>query len=259
MSRPIPPLSAAASACPPTLPPPTTASEDAFVAVAPFDEADRAAVYRAIATRRDVRSEFLPDPIEPVVLARLLAAAHAAPSVGFMQPWTFLVIRDPTRRAALHDAFRLAHAREAAQFTGERGERYRALKLDGLREAPVHVVVTADRHRCGPVVLGRTQDPTTDLLSCACAIQNLWLAARAEGIGLGWVSIVDRPALRAALDIPETIEVVALLALGRVDRLRTSPELEQRGWRTRLALADVVFEDAWGNTGAGPEAIVARL
>ncbi len=215
-----------------------------------FDEADRAAVYRAIATRRDVRGEFRPDPIEPAVLRRLLEAAHRAPSVGFMQPWNFLVLRDPAVRARLHDAFLEAREREAALFPDDRAAIHRRLKLEGLREAPVVVVVTCDRDRAGPVVLGRSADPATDLYSCVCAVQNLWLAARAEGIGVGWVSILDKERVRAVLGIPEAIEIVACLCLGRVDAAFASPELEQRGWRRRLSLDDLVFEEAWGQRAA---------
>lgn len=216
------------------------------VAVEPFSPSDRAAVYRAIETRRDVRAEFLPDPIDPAVLRRLLEAAHRAPSVGFMQPWNFVVLRDPTTRARVHEAFATAHAAEAALFEGERAARYRELKLEGLREAPVHVVVTCDRDRCGPVVLGRSADPATDLYSCVCAVQNLWLAARAEGIGVGWVSILDKDRVRAILGIPEAIEIVAYLCLGKVEQAFASPELEQRGWRKRLPLDALLYEEAWG-------------
>jgi len=228
------------------------------VTVMPFSEADRAAVYRAIETRRDVRAEFLPDPIDPALLRRLLEAAHRAPSVGFMQPWNFVVVRDPGTRARVHAAFASAHAAEAALFQGERAARYRALKLEGLREAPVHVVVTCDRDRCGPVVLGRSADPATDLYSCVCAVQNLWLAARAEGIGVGWVSILDKGQARAILGIPEAIEIVAYLCLGKVDQAFASPELEQRGWRARLPLDDLIFEDGWGRPAPVPLGRSAR-
>lgn len=229
-----------------------------FVEVAPFDDADRAAVYRAIETRRDVRNEFLPDAIPDDVLRRLLEAAHRAPSVGFMQPWNFLLVRDPAIRGRVHAAFSRANAEAAALFTGEAGERYRALKLEGLREAPVHLVVTCDRERCGPVVLGRTHDAAMDLYSCVCAVQNLWLAARAEGIGVGWVSIFDKRDLREILGIPERIEIVAHLCLGRVERLHASPELEQRRWRSRLALDDLIFEDGWGRAAVPDDAIRNR-
>ncbi len=230
-------------------PTPSSTADLQFVEVGPFGDADRAAVYRAIETRRDVRDQFLPDPVPPDVLRRLLEAAHRAPSVGFMQPWNFLLVRDFDLRARVHGAFLSANAEAAGLFADEAGERYRALKLEGLREAPLHLVVTCDRDRCGPVVLGRTHDPAMDLYSCVCAVQNLWLAARAEGIGVGWVSILEKAELRAILAIPEAIEIVAYLCLGRVERLHSSPELEQRRWRSRLALDDLIFEDGWGRRG----------
>lgn len=220
-----------------------------FVAAGPFSPEDRAAVYRAIETRRDVRNEFLPDAIPPEVLHRLLLAAHHAPSVGFMQPWNFVVVRDPAQRARITEAFHRANAAAATMFEPETAARYRSLKLAGLAEAPVHLVVTCDRDRCGPVVVGRTHDPAMDLYSCVCAVQNLWLAARTEGIGVGWVSIFDKTDLRTILAIPERIEIVALLCLGRVDRLHSTPELEQRRWRARLSLDELVFEDGWGRKG----------
>lgn len=224
-----------------------------FVEAGPFSEAERAAVYRAITTRRDVRNEFLPEPIPDAVLRRLLMAAHHAPSVGFMQPWNFVMVRDAAVRARIHQAFQSANAVAATLFEPDVGARYRGLKLEGLAEAPIHLAVTCDRDRCGPVVVGRTHDPAMDLYSSVCAVQNLWLAARAEGIGVGWVSIFDKSDLRTILGIPEAIEIVAYLCLGKVERLHSSPELEQRRWRARLSLDDLVYEDAWGRRG-GPGA-----
>lgn len=237
----------------PSAPSPTAAEAPdlRFVDVAPFSETDRAAVYRAIETRRDVRNQFLPEPLPPALLRRLLEAAHRAPSVGFMQPWNFLLVRDAALRERVHAAFARADAEAAQLFPEAAAAAYRALKLEGLREAPVHVAVTCDRDRCGPVVLGRTHDPATDLYSCVCAVQNLWLAARAEGVGVGWVSIFDKRDLRTLLGIPERIEIVAYLCLGRVAQLHASPELEQRRWRSRLALDDLIFEEGWGRRSGG--------
>jgi 5,6-dimethylbenzimidazole synthase len=231
--------------------PPRPAALD-FVEARPFDAVDRAAVYRAITSRRDVRNEFLADPLPDELVRRLLEAAHHAPSVGFMQPWNFLLVRDPATRGRVYEAFLAADAEAAAMFEPAVGTLYRTLKLQGLVEAPVHVVVTCDRDRCGPVVIGRTHDPAMDLYSCVCAVQNLWLAARAEGIGVGWVSIFDKRELKAILGIPEAIEVVAYLCLGRVDRLHSTPELAQRGLRDRLPLDDLIFEGAWGRPPAAP-------
>ena len=219
---------------------------DEPVPVQPFTPAERAAVYRAIETRRDVRDQFLADPLPDDLLERLLGAAHNAPSVGFMQPWSFIVIRDPQVRAGAHRAFQRANEEAAALFSGERQERYRTLKLEGILKAPVSLCVTCDPDRAGSVVLGRTHNPRMDVYSTVCAVQNLWLAARAEGVGVGWVSIFHDADVRALLGIPERIEIVAWLCLGFVDALYEEPELAVKGWRQRLPLEDLVFADRWG-------------
>jgi 5,6-dimethylbenzimidazole synthase len=212
---------------------------------------DRAAVYRCIATRRDVRSQFLPDPIPDAVLARLLRAAHHAPSVGFMQPWDFILVRDLAVKRRIHEAFCIANAEAAAMFEGERAAAYRALKLQGILEAPLGLCVTCDRGRAGRLVLGRTHQPEMDVYSAVCAVQNLWLAARAEGVGVGWVSILRHEDLRAALGIPAAILPIAFLCLGYVSAFLPEPELESAGWRKRLALRDLVWLDRWqGRDGA---------
>jgi len=155
-----------------------------------FSADERAAVYRAIFERRDCR-HFVPGPIADDVLGRLLVAAHHAPSVGFMQPWNFLVIRSAEVRARIKAAFEASNGEAVGRFEGDRAETYRALKLEGICESAVNLCVTCDRSRNGPVVLGRTSQPEMDLYSTVCAVQNLWLAARAEGVGVGWVSIID--------------------------------------------------------------------
>jgi 5,6-dimethylbenzimidazole synthase len=222
--------------------------------IPPFPPASfrRAALYRAIETRRDVRSEFLPRPLPDAVVRRLLEAAHHAPSVGLMQPWNFLMIRSPQTREQVCQAFEAANDEAAALFSGERAALYRALKLEGIRTAPLNICVTCDRSRGGPVVLGRTHNRDMDLYSTVCAVQNLWLAARAEGVGVGWVSIFDEARMRAILGIPAGVAIVAYLCLGYVDRLYDRPELEVRRWAERLPLDELVFEEAWGRTG--PEA-----
>lgn len=211
----------------------------------PFSDDERATVYRAIHTRRDVRDQFLPDPLPDVLVNRLLAAAHAAPSVGFMQPWNFILIREAARRERLREAFDRANREAADMFPEERRPLYRSLKLEGLRKAPLVVCVTCDPMRGGGVVLGRTHNPRMDVYSTVCAVQNLWLAARAEGVGVGWVSIFRDEDVRAVLGIPPHVEIVALLCLGFVDRLYREPELAVKGWRQRLDLADLVFEERW--------------
>jgi 5,6-dimethylbenzimidazole synthase len=209
-----------------------------------FADADRGAVYRAIHQRRDVR-HFRTDPVDDALVYRVLAAAHRAPSVGFMQPWTFTVIRSPQTRTRVHELY-LRERQAAACFYDEprRGE-FLALKLEGILEAPVNVCVTCDPTRGGTHVLGRNSQPETDVYSTCCAVQNLWLAARAEGIGVGWVSILRYQDLRAALGIPETILPIAFLCLGYVSEFLPAPELESAGWRKRLPLGDLVSFDRW--------------
>ncbi|WP_207458891.1 5,6-dimethylbenzimidazole synthase [Azospirillum sp. SYSU D00513] len=211
-----------------------------------FSQAERDALYRAIFTRRDVRGQFRPDPVPEDLLRRLLLAAHHAPSVGFMQPWNFVLITDPAVKDRIHADFLKANDEAAALFTGERQALYSRLKLEGIKDAPVNLLITCDRGRGGPVVLGRTHNPAMDLYSCACAVQNLWLAARAEGVGVGWVSILHEQALRDALGLPEEIVPVAYLCIGYVTHFLDQPELEKAGWRNRLPLEELVFRDQWG-------------
>jgi 5,6-dimethylbenzimidazole synthase len=204
-----------------------------------FAGADRAAVYRAIHQRRDVR-HFRPDPVDDALVYRVLAAAHRAPSVGFMQPWTFTVIRSEQTRARVHDLY-LRERQAAACFYDEprRGE-FLALKLEGIREAPVNICVSCDPTRGGTHVLGRNSQPETDVYSTCCAVENLWLAARAEGLGVGWVSIVKTGELREILGIPPHVVPVAYLCLGWPHQLRARPMLEEAGWRERLPMRGVV-------------------
>jgi 5,6-dimethylbenzimidazole synthase len=222
------------------------AGEDGLAEAAPFSPAEREAVYRAILTRRDVRDEFLPDEIADETLMRVLDAAHHAPSVGFMQPWNFLLVRDPAVRGRVREAFERASADEAEQIAPERRDHYRSLKLQGILKASLNICVTCDRGRQGTTGLGRTQQKDTDLLSTACAVQNLWLAARAEGIGVGWVSILREADLREILGIPPEIAIVAYLCVGRVARAYVRPELEVRHWARRLPLDELIFENRWG-------------
>lgn len=217
------------------------------VAASPFSTEERDAVYKAIETRRDVRDQFLPDPLPDDLVGRLLGAAHAAPSVGFMQPWNFLLIRDRDVLQGAWEAFARANEEAAALFADERQALYRSLKLEGIRKAPLSICVTCDPDRAGPVVLGRTHNPRMDVYSTVCAVQNLWLAARAEGVGVGWVSIFHDRDVRALLGIPERVEIVAWLCLGYVSQLYDQPELAAKGWRQRLPLEDLVFRDRWGN------------
>ncbi len=211
-----------------------------------FSDSERRGLYRAIRERRDVRSQFLPDPIEPKILARLLHAAHHAPSVGFMQPWDFIVIDSMEVRRTVKAIFERENRKAAENYEGEQGVRYRGLKLEGVLESPINLCITCDRSRGGPHVLGRNTILETDLFSVCLAVQNLWLAARAEGIGVGWVSILDQTELAATLKLPATVYPVAYLCLGYVSEFLSRPELEAKGWRSRLPLHQLVHGNAWG-------------
>jgi|TARA_R110002072_G_scaffold49863_29_gene135083 5,6-dimethylbenzimidazole synthase len=218
-----------------------------------FSPAERDAVYRCIFNRRDVRGQFLAKSIPDAVLARILRGAHHAPSVGFMQPWDFIVVRDMATKRKVRDAFQTAHAEAAEMFEDDRQQTYRALKLEGILEAPVGICVTCDRSRNGPTVIGRTHQVEMDLYSAVCAVQNLWLAARAENVGVGWVSILRHDDLRAALGIPSTIQPIAYLCVGYVSHFFQKPELETAGWLPRTPLAEVVRFEQWhGRSDADP-------
>lgn len=229
-----------------------------FAAGGPFSDAERAAVYRAIYSRRDVRGQFLPDAVGDEVLMRILDAAHHAPSVGFMQPWNFLVIRDAEKKRRVAEIFARANDEAASMFPQDRQDAYRALKLEGITSAPVNICVTCDRTRGGPVVLGATHMPDMDLFSTVCAVQNLWLAARAEGLGVGWVSILKEQEVKVALEIPDPIRLIAYLCIGKVENFFATPELAQRGWRARTPIAELVFEDHWGAKTAITQVTTSR-
>jgi 5,6-dimethylbenzimidazole synthase len=218
-----------------------------LAAAGPFSLSDCEAVYRAIFTRRDVRSQFQPRAIPDEVLQRLLMAAHHAPSVGFMQPWNFLVIDEPEVKSKARAAFEKANTEAEALFNNERATLYSKLKLEGISEAPINLCITCDRERGGPVVLGRTHNRDTDLYSTVCAVQNLWLAARAEGVGVGWVSIFNDEDIRQILELPDHVVPVAYLCLGYVDELYQRPELEAKGWRHRIDMQSLLFRNRWGN------------
>ncbi|MGE3537899.1 MAG: 5,6-dimethylbenzimidazole synthase [Candidatus Tectimicrobiota bacterium] len=213
-----------------------------------FSPTEKKGLYRAIYERRDVRSHFRTDPIPEAVLTRVLAAAHHAPSVGFMQPWDFIVIDDPTIRSAVKASFLRENARAASHYTGERGTLYRSLKLEGILESPLNLCITCDRTRGGPHVLGRNTIIETDLFSVCLAIQNLWLAARVEGLGVGWVSILDPQMLGMLLRLPESVQPVAYLCLGYVHEFLPEPELQRKGWRERMPLAQLLHHNQWGTS-----------
>lgn len=216
-----------------------------------FSAAERSAVYRALRERRDVRTGYLPQPIDDATLYRLLAAAHLAPSVGFMQPWRFIVVRNQGLRTAVHEIFERANNDAAARYRGERKELYSRLKLEGLLEAPQHLCVLCDHESERGHYLGRNSMPETSIYSVVCAIQNLWLAARVEGVGMGWVSILDPLAIRELLRIPANVDLVAYLCLGYVRGFAEVPDLERDGWENRAKLSPLVRADYFDQPYAG--------
>lgn len=202
----------------------------------------RYALYRAIAERRDMR-HFRPDPVDPAVLRRLLWAAHHAPSVGYMQPWRFVRVTDPALRRSIHglvEEERLATARAL----GEREDEFMRLKVEGVLDSGELLVVAL----CGgreQHVFGRRTMPDMDVASCACAIQNMWLAARAEGLGMGWVSIFDPLKLAALLQMPDGARPLAVLCIGHVDAFYEAPMLELEGWASRLPEDLLIGDNVW--------------
>lgn len=190
---------------------------------------------------------------------RLLNAAHHAGSVGFMQPWNFILIQDPQTKRRVKALFDRANADASRVYKGAVKKKYLALKLEGILEAPVNLCVTCDTRRGGPHVLGRHTIAETDLYSTCCAVQNLWLAARAEGIGVGWVSILQNQALRSLLKIPKHVIPVAYLCMGYVSEFLDRPELEKNGWRRREALKNLVYYERWGKGGKGSKGRWTKL
>jgi 5,6-dimethylbenzimidazole synthase len=202
-------------------------------------------LYDVIHRRRDVRAEFTGEQIPEEVLGRILTAAHAAPSVGLSQPWDFILVRDPAVRRAFHDHVEDERATFAATLTGAEADRFARIKIDGVLESSVSIVVTYDPERGGPAVLGRHAIADAGLYSVCLAIQNLWLAATAEELGVGWVSFYREPHLRRLLGVPAGIRPVAWLCLGPVTRLQTTPDLERHGWRHRRPLDAAIHHDRW--------------
>jgi nicotinate-nucleotide--dimethylbenzimidazole phosphoribosyltransferase len=222
-----------------------------------FPSAARDALYDVMGARRDVR-RFRPDPVGDDVLERVLAAAHAAPSVGHSQPWRFLVVDEPAlreRAAVMADAERLA---QAALLDADSARHLLDLQLEGIREAPLGIAVCCDRRSPATGVLGRATFPDADLWSCACAIQNLWLAARAEGLGLGWVTLFRPDELGELLGLPDGVVTLGWLCLGWPDERPPAPGLERAGWSRRAPLSSVVLRNRWP-ADAAPAAPPSRL
>ena len=211
-----------------------------------YSDAERAAVYRVIAERRDMR-HFLPTPVAPEILARIMNAAHQAPSVGLMQPWRFIRITDRALRQRLH-ALVETERQKTADALGERRDEFMRLKVEGIRECGELLVAALmdgrERH-----IFGRRTLPEMDAASLACAIQNMWLAARAEGLGMGWVSLFDPDALAQLLGMPSGSRPLAILCLGAVDAFYPRPMLEEEGWTRGAAIGQFVFENRWDVPG----------
>jgi 5,6-dimethylbenzimidazole synthase len=205
-----------------------------------ISEEERNAVYKTIFSRRDVRSDFIDRNIPEDILMRILTAAHHAPSVGFMQPWDFIVINDIETKEKIKHGFDQANEDSKTMFSDDKQKEYQKFKLEGILEAPIGICVTCDRERNGPVILGKTIKAEMDLYSAVCAVQNLWLAARAENLGVGWVSIIEDDILRDALDIPAKIEIIAYLCIGYVTHFKDKPELESAGWLPRRSVAKAI-------------------
>lgn len=207
-----------------------------------FSESEKDAVYRAIAERRDMR-HFNDQPVDAAVLKRLLNAAHQAPSVGLMQPWRIIRIQQPALRQQIRTL--VEQERQAtAEALGKRGDEFMQLKVEGMdRCAEVLVMALMDQRE--QHIFGRRTLPEMDLASVSCAIQNLWLAARAEGLGMGWVSLFDPEALAQLLHMPTGAKPVAILCLGHVDHFYERPMLEQQGWRQAEPLEQLLWQDQW--------------
>jgi 5,6-dimethylbenzimidazole synthase len=209
-------------------------------------QVDKAGFYGVVHRRRDVRGEFTGVPVPAEVLHRILGAAHAAPSVGLSQPWDFILVRDVATRTAFRDHVQREREIFANQLDGERAGIFSQIKVEGVLESSMGVVVTYDPQRGAPAVLGRHAIADAGLYSVCLAIQNLWLAATAEGLGIGWVSFYREEFLRELVGIPAQVRPVAWLCLGPVVELQATPDLERHGWRRRVPLAEVVHEERFG-------------
>lgn len=211
-----------------------------------YDDAEREAVLRVMRERRDIRNGFRSDPIPHDVLLRVLEAAHTAPSVGHSQPWDFVVIRSADTRRSMHELAQRQREAYAKSLPKGRAKQFKELKIEAILDTPVNIVVTADPTRGGRHTLGRHTQPQMAPYSSALAVENLWLAARAEGLGVGWVSFFDEREMVRALGLPDHLEVVAYLCVGYVDEFPDEPELMQAGWSKRRPLSWVVHEETYG-------------
>jgi len=212
-----------------------------------FTEEEKKGFYKAIYSRRDVRSHFISKSIEDDILSKILHAAHHAPSVGFSQPWNFILIKNIETKNKIKKSFEEEKKRSSQLIEDPKKSKYISFKLEGILESPVNICVTYDPTKFGPFVIGRSSIPEAGLYSVCCAIQNLWLSARTEGIGLGWVSILSNKILKETLELPEHVIPVGYLCLGYVNEFVDKPDLQTAGWLSRLDLKDVVYFEKWEN------------
>ncbi|MGO4271017.1 5,6-dimethylbenzimidazole synthase [Paenibacillus sp. TAF58] len=211
-----------------------------------FTEEEKEGLYKSIYTRRDVRT-FLPNPILEETIMKLLNAAHHGPSVGFMQPWNFIIISTDKVKERLAWAADKERRALAIHYEDTRQDEFLNLKIEGIKQAPITICVTCDPTRGGSHVLGRNSIPETDIMSVACAIQNMWLAACAEGLAMGWVSFYKKNDVRDILGIPPHIDPVALLSIGFTENYPEKPILETANWEKRRSLNNLIFSETWGH------------
>jgi len=223
--------------------------------VVPSVSAERTltSLYEAIHRRRDVRGQFTGAPIDADALDRMLSAAHAAPSVGLTQPWDFVLVSDVTTKAAFVEHINTERTEFAATLPPERASVFANIKIDGVMESTLSIVVTYDAARGAPAVLGRHAIADAGLYSVCLAIQNLWLAATAEGLGVGWVSFYREGFVSELLGIPDGVRPVAWLCVGPVSHLEETPDLERHGWRQRRPLSEALHRERWTSKAASPE------
>ena len=210
-----------------------------------FTKEEKDGLYKAIFSRRDVRSYFTSRPIDEEILTRILKAAHHAPSVGFSQPWNFILIKDNETKKKIKESFDQEKKLSEDMIEEPRRSKYVSFKLEGILDAPVNVCVTYDPSKFGPFIIGRTSIPETGVYSVCCAVQNLWLAARTEGIGVGWVSIISNDVLKKVLNLPDHVTPIAYLCLGYVEKFAEKPDLQTAKWLPRLDLKDVIYYEKW--------------
>jgi len=223
-----------------------------------FSPEMRRGLYEAIFRRRDMR-EFLPDPVPDEVLARVLIAAHHAASVGFTQPWDFIILRDLERRREVKRVFDEERAKNSDQFAGQRRDKFLSLKLEGILEAPLNLIVTCEPERFGPGVLGKVSLRDVEVYSTCLAVENLWLAARAEGLGVGWVSILRNEDLARIFSIPTNVIPLAYLCIGYVRDFPDRPILESAQWAKRLPPRTLLHFDSWNSRAGDEEPLIKAI